>query len=553
MKWRKFLKLTPAYALLGAGAVTFSLPFLWMATTSFKVDRELFTEELEFLPRFPHPREVSPYVDDRYFADVEGANIDAILPGLEGLVRKSGFEFPRDVDRETAVREVARGLYRKLSRRIPRSTWEGPADRAVGAAAEHVTAETVEGMFQAVHRRLSLGKLRVWSQDLEEQVLGEREGRPLSERFENLSPDVVELGDLVEQTLPYTSLNYDFTRGDRIVLTNTSRLTFDVDRLQRIQLYLRPDDTWHELYLTVEMGGERYVAERPLVLANFEWTMATWQWPGPDDNSTKIKTWLLLRPAEGEDASSPVTGERDVKLTLEVRRSGRASAWWNKLSLNYQRVIEHIPFWRYVRVSLFLVMANIVLTVLASSLVAYAFARIAWPGRDILFVVVLATMMIPPQVMMIPHFLIWKNVGAYDTLTPLWLGAAFGNAFFIFLMRQFMKGIPRDLEDAARIDGCGFLRIYWHIILPLVKPSLAAIAIFTFMGTWNNFMGPLIYVSDQRLYPLAFGLYAFSIQVNSNPALTMAGSLLMTVPVIVIFFFAQRYFIQGVTLTGMKG
>jgi len=216
-------------------------------------------------------------------------------------------------------------------------------------------------------------------------------------------------------------------------------------------------------------------------------------------------------------------------------------------------VLDHIPFWRYVRVSLFLVVASVVLTVLASSLVAYAFARLSWPGRDILFMVVLATLMIPVHVTMIPQFLIWKNLGAYNTLTPLWLGAAFGNAFFIFLLRQFMKGIPRDLEDAARIDGCGTLRIWWHVILPLTKPACAAIAIFTFMGAWNNFMGPLIYISDQRLYPLAFGLYAFAVQVNNNPALTMAGSLLMTVPVIVIFFFAQRYFIQGVTLTGIKG
>jgi len=129
----------------------------------------------------------------------------------------------------------------------------------------------------------------------------------------------------------------------------------------------------------------------------------------------------------------------------------------------------------------------------------------------------------------------------------------FGNAFFIFLLRQFLRGVPRDLEDAARIDGCGTFRIYWHLMLPLMKPSLAAIAIFTFMGTWNDFMGPLIYIADQRLYPLAFGLYAFAVQVGNNPALTMAGSLLMTVPVIVIFFFAQKYFIQGVTLTGMKG
>jgi ABC-type glycerol-3-phosphate transport system permease component len=206
-----------------------------------------------------------------------------------------------------------------------------------------------------------------------------------------------------------------------------------------------------------------------------------------------------------------------------------------------------------VRVSVLLVVLNVVLAVFASSLVAYAFARLQWPGRDLAFIVMLGTIMIPGQVTMIPHFLIWRSVGAYDTLVPLWLGSAFGSAFFIFMMRQFLKSIPADLEDAARIDGCGFLRIYWHVMLPLVRPSLAAIAVFTFLGTWNNFLGPLIYVADQRLYPLAFGLYAFAVQVESNPILTMAGSLLMTLPVIVVFFAAQRYFIQGITLTGMKG
>ena len=153
---------------------------------------------------------------------------------------------------------------------------------------------------------------------------------------------------------------------------------------------------------------------------------------------------------------------------------------------------------------------------------------------------------------MIPGFVIIKTLGWYNTLTPMWIMACFGNAFFIFLLRQFMKGIPQDLEDAARIDGCGFLRIYWHVMMPLVKPTLAAIAIFTFMGVWNNFMTPLIYINDQRLYPLALGLFAFQTVSGGNHAAMMAASLIMTTPVIVIFFFAQKYFIQGVMLTGMK-
>jgi multiple sugar transport system permease protein len=190
--------------------------------------------------------------------------------------------------------------------------------------------------------------------------------------------------------------------------------------------------------------------------------------------------------------------------------------------------------------------------------VAYSFARLQWPGRTICFALLLATMMIPPQVTMIPQFLIFQKLGWYNTLRPLWVMSFFASAFGVFLMRQFLKGIPRDLEDAGRLDGCGFLRIYWHIMLPLVKPTLAAIAIFTFLATWNEFMMPLIYLSDQRLYPLSFGLYAFQIQslrpgTGAGIGMLMAGSLLMTLPVIAIFFFAQRYFLQGVTLTGLKG
>ena len=165
----------------------------------------------------------------------------------------------------------------------------------------------------------------------------------------------------------------------------------------------------------------------------------------------------------------------------------------------------------------------------------------------------MATMMIPPQVTMIPYFLIIKHLGWYNTLNPLWVVSFFGNAFSIFLLRQFMKGIPRDLEDAARIDGCNFMQVYWHVIMPLIKPTLACIAIFTFMGVWNDFMGPLIYLADQPLYPLSLGLYALNVQEGGNYGMMMAGSFLMTLPVIIIFFFAQKYFIQGVTLTGMKG
>ena len=565
---RKAAKLV-VYVLLVTGAAVFAFPFLWMAATSVKVDREVQSRDFRLMPMTPLPQTRSPYIDDRQYAELEGPYQAGLLPRLRKMAKATGFKPPRHVNAVRAWEHTARGLYDWLRVRLPKTLWDGVTEdgkslgdtaqvvAAIEAAARvEVTRDMVAEVFDSVYRRLLMGPIRVRSYGRLEAELGEGadgDPVPLSKRLENRTADALALLDVTEKAEPYALLRYDLSRADRLVLTQTFAVphAFDLSRLHRIAVDVRPDDTWHDLWLTAEYGGVRYEAERALPLANFDVLQAQWQPRGPDDYSTKIKTWIRLD--EAARGASLLRDPHTIRLTFEFRRSGAAGAWWNKLKFNYTKVLDYMPFLRYLRVSLFLAIATIVLTLAVSSLVAYAFARLNWPGREFCFILMLATMMIPFQVIMIPRFLIWKHLGAYNTLTPLWLGPAFGGAFFIFLLRQFLKGIPRDLEDAARLDGCGFLRIYWHIMLPLIKPSLAAIAIFTFMATWNNFMGPLIYIADQRLYPLAFGLYAFSVQVENDPALTMAASLLMTVPVIVIFFFAQKHFIQGITLTGMKG
>ncbi|MGB9618985.1 MAG: carbohydrate ABC transporter permease, partial [Armatimonadota bacterium] len=164
-----------------------------------------------------------------------------------------------------------------------------------------------------------------------------------------------------------------------------------------------------------------------------------------------------------------------------------------------------------------------------------------------------ATMMIPGAVTMLPVFLIYRALGWIDTLRPLWFGAFFGSGFNIFLLRQFFLTIPTDLEDAAKIDGCSYFRIYWNIMLPLIKPALAALTIFAFMGSWNNFMGPLIYISSPEKMTLAYALQLFQGAHGGEPAMMMAAATLVMLPVLAVFFFTQRYMIQGVTLTGLKG
>lgn len=189
----------------------------------------------------------------------------------------------------------------------------------------------------------------------------------------------------------------------------------------------------------------------------------------------------------------------------------------------------------------------------SASLVAYGFARLRFPGRDFLFMLVLSTMMVPAQVTMIPQFILFRHLGWVDTFKPLIIPAFFGGgAFFIFLLRQFFLTIPKELEDAARIDGCSTIRMYWQIMLPLAKPALITVSIFSFMSHWNDFMGPLIYLNSEHKRTLAIALQSFQGQFTSEWNLLMAASVVVLIPVLIIFFTLQRYFVEGIVLTGLK-
>ncbi len=223
---------------------------------------------------------------------------------------------------------------------------------------------------------------------------------------------------------------------------------------------------------------------------------------------------------------------------------------------NYITALTYKPFPLYVFNTLIIVVLNLIAVLLTSSFCAYGFARIQFKGRDFWFSVVLATMMVPYFVIMIPQFVMFTRLGWIDTrlylplTVPLFFG---GGAFNIFLLRQFFKGIPADLADAARVDGCTEFGIYWRIMMPLAKPALATIAIFTFLGTWNDFIGPLLYIKSPNLFTVSIGLAAFRGVMRTRWDLLMAASTAMVLPAIILFFSAQRYFIQGAAISGLKG
>ena len=219
---------------------------------------------------------------------------------------------------------------------------------------------------------------------------------------------------------------------------------------------------------------------------------------------------------------------------------------------NYIDALNYFPFWRYLLNSVFLVVMTMIGSIFSSALVGYAFARIEWPGRDIWFAILIATMILPNAVTMIPQFILFKNIGWTNSYLPLIVPAFTGNAFNIFLLRQFFRTIPMQLTESARIDGCSEFGIFARIILPLSKPALATVAVFSFMGAWNDFMGPLLYVNDKMSYTLSFGLRTFQMQSGTMWNLMMAASVVVAIPTLILFFTCQKQFIEGVNLTGIK-
>lgn len=261
---------------------------------------------------------------------------------------------------------------------------------------------------------------------------------------------------------------------------------------------------------------------------------------GPEIPATSGSPWVRVRLGDGSLRAVPASDVRD-----------RIAPQWG----NFPRAIQKMGmFPRYLRNTLFLCLLTVTGTVLSSAMAAYGFARLSWPGRKAAFAVVLATMMIPFPVIMVPVYCLFRWLGWIGTFQPLWVGAFLAPAFSVFLLRQFFMTIPRELSEAARIDGCGEWAIFWKIILPLSRPALVVVGLFQFLGTWNDFIGPLIYLTDQKDFTLSLGLQFFQSQHGGTEwNLLMAACVLVVLPVMALFFFAQRFFTQGVALTGLKG
>ena len=542
-----------AHVTLLAGVGVFLFPFLWMLGMSMKTDEEAASSKLfpavpTFVANGPFVRSADPVAKPdaatvAQWSDAEPLLLKASQDAVATAPLPAGAQF---VDAQQLRDAVASDLLAATVEKLDNRYWEKPPADTAAAFKPLLTPDAVAAAFDDQLSRLELRGLQLQTYDAQIDTLCP---------VDKLATWKVESGPA--ELLPSPSgayLHYHFTRASDppVVLRYDFPFPTSQSQLHKLIVSLKMDNSLHRLDATLDIGGQHWATATTTYIAQFHAASVTFQPPGFDDTTYQPKTWVTLKPTgSGPDDLRGQTAT--FRLTLTPSSTLRAI--YGKATRNYLRAFDSVPFWRYVTNSVILVGLQMLGALFSTTFVAYAFARLNWPGRSLAFAILLSTMMLPGQVTMIPSFMIWKSLGWYNTLNPLWIGAWFGNAFFIFLMVQFMRTIPKELEEAARLDGLNSIQTWWYIILPLVKPTLAAIAIMVFMGAWNEFMGPLIMLRDQSRFPLSLGLFGMKVASldKADWTLVMAGNMLMTLPVIAIFFLFQRYFIEGVTVSGMKG
>jgi multiple sugar transport system permease protein len=504
------------HAVLLVLSAIFLVPLFWLIGSSLKTDDQIRAFPPEWLPDLPFYSAESPYVDTR---EAQEALEEATDRDSRAMAFGSAY-------RVLAVGDVTfQGEADGASVSVARQPeWAGATGMIAVSSTEQIDGQAgaviayVEPEYSTGLHRIGLA-LMVYREESERGPLRERQ---------------------------WAHGSGSARKGACGSIGADLRWTPQLARFTNLTLRLHGDRSWREVRVRLATPDGAYWTPKPILLSFANWTDV-----------------ILIRQADGsipwgahrlvEDPGEQPTASGKATLELEVLSADRWQVVLRKLFHNYPSGLTFIPFGRYLFNTLLICALVVVGVLISCSLVAYGLARIHWRGRNGLFYAIIATMMLPFQVTMVPLFVVFARLGWVDTFLPLFVPAFFGNAFFVFLLRQFFLTVPPELTDAARVDGCSEFGIYWRVVLPLAKPALATVGLFAFMNTWNDYVGPLIYLSDASKYTLSLGLATFSSQYGSYPGMLMAVTAVMTLPIIALFFIAQRTFIQGITLTGIKG
>ncbi len=547
------------YPLLVVAAFCTMVPLLWLLSSSFKTADEVFAVPIRWFPKLPPRITSSPYIlTDVYPKIKRPTTVDpdtwkTLKPKLESVIWKNVHEHVRTNPRlapsnfsEDLQTEMTEGVWQQHVATLPTEVWNGTTESIINQVEDSIIPETIDTIWNSVYRQVNLGTIEI--EDIEfnrieiESIKWEADSDTLKQIQES---DVQE---------PITALSYDFQNESNVRLTTTISALVPIDRIRRIILPVQGDASYHHLSLTVTVNGTTYQPTYPYVLDTALQEDTVWRLhgiPGELESShIPMRQFVSKQELLKSETTLPDT-ENKLLLQLTIHRPSYLSIVWNKLTSNYRNLWKTVPYNRYFINSVFIATASTLLTLFFCSLGGYAFAKYQFRGKTILFGILLASMMVPFQVLLVPLFGLMYDIGWLNSYKAIIIPFSVG-AFGVFLMRQFIVTIPSELLDAARIDGCSEFGIYYRIVLPIIKPALGALTIYSFLSSWNGYLWPLIVLRDEAKYTLPIGLANLIGIYRQDYGMLMAGTLLSLLPIVILFLAMQREFVQGITLGSVK-
>lgn len=556
------------YLLLVAAAFCTMIPLLWLLTSSFKTANEIFAVPIQWFPSLPPRVASSPYiledaypkiekptaVDETTWNELQPQLTQAIWAKAQSHIAANA-QLSNYVPSEKLRTEITEGLWQQLVTTLPDEVWHSTTASVVTAVQETVIPEAVDTIWGSVYREVAIGTLQIEDIDFNRTPIEAVEWETASETRTRIRPS--------EDTQTIANLSHNFQDSDTLLMSATISTAVPIDRIRRLTLPVRGDASYHRLSLTVSVlhSGEAtnnttnsitYQPTRPFVLESALWKDAVWRLhgiPGELESSH-----ITMHSVETDDAAPFIVKagtENQLFLQLTIHQPSYPSIVWDKLTSNYRNLWKTVPYNRYFINSVFIATASTLLTLFFCSLGGYAFAKYQFRGQKILFGILLASMMVPFQVLLVPLFGLMYDIGWLNSYKAIIIPFSVG-AFGVFLMRQFIVTIPSELLDAARIDGCSEFGIYYRIVLPIIKPALGALTIYSFLGSWNGYLWPLIILRDEAKYTLPIGLANLVGIYRQDYGMLMAGTLLSLMPIVILFLAMQREFVQGITLGSVK-
>ena len=544
------------YLLLVGAAFCTMIPLLWLLTSSFKTANEIFAVPIQWFPSFPPRVASSPYIVENAYPKIEKPMaVDemawrTLQPELTQAIWTEtqthitvNAQLSNYVPSEELQAEMVEGVWQQLVASLPDEVWDGTTASIVSAVQDAIIPEAVDTIWSSVYREVAVGTLQIEDLDFNRTPIEIVDWKAKAGTRIRPSDDA--------QTA--ASLSYDFQDNNTTYMTATVASPIPIDRIRRITLPVRGDASYHRLSLAVSVSNETtYQPTRPFVLESALWKEAVWRLHGiPGELESSHITMQQVETNRTVQSTMEAGTENQLFLQLTIHQPAYLSIVWDKFTSNYRNLWKTVPYNRYFVNSVFIATASTLLTLFFCSLGGYAFAKYQFRGQKILFGILLASMMVPFQVLLVPLFGLMYDIGWLNSYKAIIIPFSVG-AFGVFLMRQFIVTIPSELLDAARIDGCSEFGIYYRIVLPIIKPALGALTIYSFLGSWNGYLWPLIILRDEVKYTLPIGLANLVGIYRQDYGMLMAGTLLSLMPIVILFLAMQREFVQGITLGSVK-